>query len=262
MVDGVGKLVSRWDTVKGLRMHTRVSVEPVPLDRPPLILVHGLSVSSRYMIPTARTFAPHMRVYSPDFPGFGESEKPRKVFSIPELADILAAWMEVVGIDHAPMIANSLGCQVVIDFALRYSRCIDRGILIAPTMDRHARTGVQQFVRLVRDSVREPISQPFVVLGDYLRTGFVRTIKTLRYALNDPIEQKLPSVGVPMLILRGEHDPIVPQRWAEEVASLLPRGGLAVIADEAHTINYSAPEKLLVVSREFLGLDDGLRVSA
>lgn len=247
--------MSRWDRVDGLRIHTRVSVEPVPLNRSPLVLVHGLSVSSRYMVPTAERFAPLIRVFAPDLPGFGKSDKPPSVLSIPELADALVAWMDVVGIERAPMIANSLGCQVVVDFALRYPARLERGVLIAPTMDRHARTGLQQIFRLMKDSVREPLSQPFVVLSDYFRTGPVRTFKTLHYALNDPIELKLPGVQAPMLVIRGENDPIVPQQWAEECTNLMPDARLIVIPDEAHTINYSAPDKLLAVTRSFLGID-------
>jgi len=39
--------------VAGVRLHARVSVDLVP-PGPPVVLVHGLGVSGRYMIPTAR----------------------------------------------------------------------------------------------------------------------------------------------------------------------------------------------------------------
>lgn len=49
-------------------MHARVSVDCVPDDRLPVILVHGLGLSSRYMIPLAKHLAPHLRVYAPGRP--------------------------------------------------------------------------------------------------------------------------------------------------------------------------------------------------
>lgn len=248
----MGKLQGWWTVVNGMPLFMRLGDEPVPADRPHVVLVHGLSVSSRYMIPTARQFAPHYHVYAPDFPGFGNSPKPQHVLDIPELAAVLHAWLQAMGLRRVAMIGNSLGCQVIVDFALRYPEHLDRAVLIGPTMDRYARTVRQQFGRLLLDSVREPPSQPFVVGYDYLKTGLRRTLQTLRYGLADQIEAKLPRVNVPMIVQRGGRDPIVSQRWAEEVAGLLPQGQLVVFSTTAHTANYSAPLELLHLLRPFL----------
>lgn len=247
-----GQLADRWTVVDGLRIYMRVGAEPVPAGRPTIVLVHGLSVSSRYMVPTAEHLAPLYPVYAPDFPGFGRSDNPPRVLDIPELANVLRKWMDTVGLDHPTLLANSLGCQVAVDFAMRYPQRVDRLILNAPTMDPRARTLRQQFARLALDSVREPLSQPFIVLGDYFRTGTRRTFCTLRYALADMIEAKLPRVRAETLIVRGAHDPIVPQAWAEESARLLPRGRLVVVPGAAHTVNYSSPAELVRIVRSFL----------
>lgn len=63
---GIGELESRWAVVDGRRMHARVSTTPAPAGSPMVVLVHGLVVSSRYMIPTAEKLAPHHEVYVPD----------------------------------------------------------------------------------------------------------------------------------------------------------------------------------------------------
>ncbi len=55
-----GRLQSQYTIVDGLSMHARVSAEPV--DAPVVILVHGLVVSSSYMIPTAELLATDYRV--------------------------------------------------------------------------------------------------------------------------------------------------------------------------------------------------------
>lgn len=61
-----GRLRSQYTTVDGLSMHARVSAEALPEDATVVILVHGLVISSRYMIPTAELLAPVTRVYAPD----------------------------------------------------------------------------------------------------------------------------------------------------------------------------------------------------
>jgi 2-hydroxy-6-oxonona-2,4-dienedioate hydrolase len=53
-------------------------------------------------------------------------------------------------------------------------------------------------------------------------------------------------------VMRGEHDPLVPQRWAEEVVRLLPEGRLIVVPDAAHTLVYFAPRECADAVRRFL----------
>ena len=67
-------------------MHARISEGPVPNGNPAVVLVHGLVVSSRYMVPTAELLAAHYRVYAPDLPGFGKSYKPPRVVNVAELS--------------------------------------------------------------------------------------------------------------------------------------------------------------------------------
>jgi pimeloyl-ACP methyl ester carboxylesterase len=46
------------------------------------------------MIPTAELLALYYQVYAPDFPGYGESEKPKHVLDLPELANILCRMLD------------------------------------------------------------------------------------------------------------------------------------------------------------------------
>jgi 2-hydroxy-6-oxonona-2,4-dienedioate hydrolase len=56
----------------------------------------------------------------------------------------------------------------------------------------------------------------------------------------------------PTLVLRGAHDPIVSQQWAERVAQLLPQGQLKVIPRVAHAMHYSEPLEFMSVTEAFI----------
>ena len=107
-------------TVGALRLHAKASVDPVPPERPPLVLVHGLLVSSRYLLAAAVRLAPSVRVYTLDLPGYGQSSKPPPPQELAQLSAVLDAWMAACGLEQAVLLANSFGCQIVTDFALRY----------------------------------------------------------------------------------------------------------------------------------------------
>jgi pimeloyl-ACP methyl ester carboxylesterase len=204
------------------------------------------------MVPTAVRLARHYRVYAPDLPGFGHSDKPRQALDIPELADALVAWMDAAGLERAPLVGNSLGCQIIVDAAIRYQDRLASLVLQGPTMDRHARTLRQQLCRGLLDVLREHPSQPLVQTRDYAKFGLRRSLRTFRFAARDRIEDKLPLVQQPALVVRGERDPIVSQRWVEEVTRLLPSGRLVVIPGAPHTLNYSTPQAFVRVLRPFL----------
>jgi 2-hydroxy-6-oxonona-2,4-dienedioate hydrolase len=91
-----------------------------------------------------------------------------------------------------------------------------------------------------------------IVLRDYWDCGVPRLLRTFRFALRDRIEENLPRIHAPILVVRGGRDVMCPQPWAEEVTRLLPRGRLLVIPGGSHTLVYTAPLELVRVVRPFL----------
>src|SRR5207247_9606363 len=79
-------LTHEWVDVGRVRMHARVSTHRLPSDAPAVVLVHGIGVSGRYLVPTAVRLATTCRVYVPDLPGFGLSTKPSAILDVPALA--------------------------------------------------------------------------------------------------------------------------------------------------------------------------------
>lgn len=245
-------LASAWTTVNGLAAHARVSVGSPP-DGPLIVLVHGMVVSSRYMEPLARHLAPFARVRVPDLPGYGRSARPDHILELPELTDALVHWMDVTGLERANMLGNSLGCQVIVDLAVRYPDRIERAVLQGPTTDPRRRPPAKTLAAWMVHNVREPSGMTKIMALDYWHAGLHRVIRTFRMSLEDPIEGKLPHVRVPTLVVRGSRDVIVTQAWAEEVTRLLPRGRLVVIPGVMHTINFYQPLELTRVVLPFLG---------
>jgi 2-hydroxy-6-oxonona-2,4-dienedioate hydrolase len=247
-----GRLASHWATANGWRIHAQGATDTPPGTGLPVVLIHGLSVSGRYLLPTAARLAADRCVYVPELPGFGGREQPPKVLTIHDLADTLAAWRRAMHLQQAALLGPSFGCQILAELALRHSECLAQAIFVAPTVEPKERTAIRQIARLPLDAFHEPPALLPIVLYDYLRAGVGRTVRTLQYALQDTIERKLPQVRVPSLVIRGAHDPIVTPGWAEAVARLLPRSRLVVIPGAAHAVPYSAPVELGRVIEAFL----------
>lgn len=96
------------------------------------------------------------------------------------------------------------------------------------------------------------------LVADYARAGVRRAAATVRAALRDRIENRLPHLPAPTLVLRGTADPITTPAWALEVTHLLPHGRLVTVPHAPHAMSFDAPEALVDVARPFLEGQEGL----
>ena len=145
-----------------------------------------------------------------------------------------------------------MGCQVIAELVLRHPDLVEKVVLQGPTMDPRARSAPRQMWRLLADTTRERPSLVAIEGLDLIRAGVVRSWRTFRHALDDPIEERLSRVRVPALVVHGSRDGISPRHWAEEVARLLPNGRLVVLPGTPHAANYSAPAEFARAVRAFL----------
>jgi pimeloyl-ACP methyl ester carboxylesterase len=234
--------------LNGLPVYTQISANSPPKAKA-VVLIHGLGLSSTYLMPTAKALAPYYRVFVPDLPGFGRSGKPSHVADVPELANDLAAWMAVIELNRAVLLGNSFGCQIIVECAARHPERVEQAILQGPTTPPEERGWFWQFVRWRQNP--NP-NMGAISRRDYRSAGLGRVLKTFRYSLLHPMEDRLEQINVPVLVVRGSRDPICRHGWAEEVAQRLPQGQLVVIPGVHHTLVFTHPLELVRVCRPFL----------
>ncbi|MDB4879982.1 MAG: alpha/beta hydrolase fold protein [Gemmatimonadetes bacterium] len=248
---GADSLTSVWDVIDGVRIHGRVNGRIPGGAGHPIVFVHGLGVSTRYMEPTMRLLAAGQRVAAPDLPGFGRSGSPSHVLSLPELAEVLLRWLDARGLGPAVFVGNSFGCQVILEAVGRDPARAVGLVLNAPTMDPNHRSAVGQILRVIADIPNESLRLAWIVTRDYLRAGPVRIFGTLRHALADRIEAKLAALAMPVSILCGALDPVVRVEWASDCARLVgsavpgaPGAVLHVVRDGSHALPFDEPEEV------------------
>jgi pimeloyl-ACP methyl ester carboxylesterase len=241
---------SRWRIVRGVATHDRASLGS-PDATPSLVLVHGLAVSHRYLMPLAARLASRHPVHVIDLPGFGLSGEPGRVLNVADHAGHLADWLKATGLPPVVLLGNSFGCQVAVDLAVHHPDRVRGLILVGPTIDPAARTATRQILRWLRDTAREDPLQLPILVRDVRDAGPHRVVGTLAHALHDLIEDKLPLVEVPTLVTRGSREPIVPMAWAQTATRLLPLGELAEVPGP-HNANYAAADHLAELVLAFL----------
>src|SRR3954452_4918608 len=221
------------------------------LDATPIVLIHGLS-SSRTLKPLIRSLGTRRPVFAPDLPGFGMSDQPIHPLDIPGLADALRRWLLDNELAPAVVVGVAFGCQVAVDLAAAYPAAVDRLVLVGPMFDPEARSPGRLAMRWARNAPRSSPRLAPTVVHDFIDAGPWRSVRTIRKALDDPIESKLADIEAPTLVVRPERDHLVRESWTERIAELIPDSELAVLPKAGHSIGPRAAARLTALVVPFL----------
>nr|ACR33062.1 hydrolase [Actinoplanes garbadinensis] len=223
---------SRLVTVGGVRTHDRHACHAGGL---PVVLVHGLAVSHRYLMPTAHALAGRHPVLVPDLPGFGFSDKPRRAYDVGRHAEHLAAWLDVLGVPRACIAGHSFGAEVAARLAVLRPDLVAAVVLASPTTDPAARSRRALIGRWAVDLWIEAPWQAPVLVRDIADAKPWRVLATVGHSVRNAIEEDLRRLPVPPLVLGGSLDPVAPLRWRAEVAAMT--GGVSVtVPAAAHNV--------------------------
>jgi pimeloyl-ACP methyl ester carboxylesterase len=234
--------------------------EPAPAGRDrvdqvladPVVMVPGLALSGRTLLPAVQAFAQFVDVWAVDLPGAGSSSAPDRAFDVDDHARTLLSWCDAAGLRRVTLLGHSVGCQPVLAAAEQDPERVAAVVLSAPTGDPRARDWATFVGRWLLDGLREPPRQLPRLVHDWLRADPRTAASTLAALRRDDVADRLSGVSCPALVLRGERDAIAPQGWAEHLARQLPRGRLVVLSGQPHNALTLAAHEAAALVRAFL----------
>ena len=203
-----------------------------------IALLHGLGVGRRYWAPLARELGADVVV-----------PEVREPLPVAELADRFAAALE----PGTLVVGNSMGCQAAAEIAVRRPELVAGLVLVGPTVDPHVGGALAHIARFLVDAWYEPPKLTATVVRDYFAMGPLDVRRQAAYALDHRIEEWLPRVAQPAVVVRGTHDYICTERWAKEATALLPDGSLVTLAGASHATHFSHPREVADVIRRLRG---------
>jgi len=258
-------------------------------DGPPVILIHGLGASAEIWSANIGALASRHRVYVPDLPGFGRTEKPERMDYGPgAYSRFVRDFMAALGIGRAALVGHSLGGGVALRVILDDPGRVDRLILLSsagigrevslplriaslPCFDRiFFKPPLPVFTRFLHRLVFDPAT----ITGEFARlyyemffqpssvrafTGILRSIATLRGArpgVLEPIREGLGTITAPTLVLWGRQDRILPVNQALDAAGRIPGARLHVFEHCGHMPNVEYPEEFNRLVLDFLKESD------
>jgi pimeloyl-ACP methyl ester carboxylesterase len=238
---------SHWVQVDGHRMHY---LAEGPAGGPVVVLVHGLGGRAEDW----RNLAPYLakagfRVYMPDLIGFGRSDCPKYFpYSVHEEAAVAVDFLDAMGLKQVDLGGWSMGGWVAQLVAVEHPERISRlilfdsaGLAVKPAWDPalFTPTTAAELVELNALLTPHPRPVPGFVARDILRLSrandwvMQRTL-TKMFTAEDVTDKLLPELKMPVLLVWGAEDHIVPLDQAETMHRLIPQSQLDAIAGCGH----------------------------
>jgi pimeloyl-ACP methyl ester carboxylesterase len=254
---------------------------------PVLWLIHGIGDSSRTWEPVLPLLAADHTIVAPDLLGHGASDKPRADYSIGGFANGMRDLQAVLGIERSTVVGHSLGGGVALQFAYQYPERVERLVLVssgglgaevnpllraaalpgawyaigASTHPQFQRAMVGIARRLARFGMLDRNDvEDVAIIWNGLRDGATRKafLRTLR-AVIDVRGQAVTShdrlylaADLPVMLVWGDRDPIVPVAHGALAAEALPHARLTIVPKSGHMPHRTAPAPFAAAVREFV----------
>jgi pimeloyl-ACP methyl ester carboxylesterase len=238
---------SRSVQVTGYRVHY---LAEGPSGGPVVVLVHGLDGRAEDWRELAPWFAKAgFRVYMPDLPGYGRSEKPASFsYSVPDEAAVVVGFLDALGMKQVDLGGWSMGGWIAQKVAIEHPERVRRlmlfdsaGIYKKPDWDTELFTPATaaELDQLEALLMPHPPRVPAFISRDILRISrqnawvIHRALGTMLTG-RDATDTLLPQLKMPVLIIWGGEDHITLLSQGERIHQLVPQSQLVVFAGCGH----------------------------
>lgn len=229
----------RWTTAGGVRLRYFEAGKG-----PPMLLLHGFGGSATNWFCVMESLGRSFHVLAIDQVGFGASDKPRREYNADFLADNAHAVLRKLGVRRAVVAGASMGGHVAASLAARHPDdvaalvLVDSGGLDLPAhadLPRDPRTLAEE-ATIMRAIFADPrLVTPALVeqrLSAHLRNGDSYTLR--HFGGGDDLEELLPKIKAPALVIWGSDDAILPRAYANEYARRIKGARVAIVEHAGH----------------------------
>jgi pimeloyl-ACP methyl ester carboxylesterase len=239
--------------VRGCRVHLRRGGRGEPL-----LFLHGAS-GAPVILPFMEKLAARFDVLVPEHPGYGRSDEPAWLDNIHDAAYFYLDFLEQLDLRNVTLVGNSMGGWIAMELAVRNTSRLKSVVLVSPAGIRAP--GVrpadiflmpdEQLVRsLFHDQQLAEARLAAPQTPEALDIALKNKHTTARLAweprLHDPhLAKWLHRIDVPVKIIWGREDRILPVAFLEEFKRLLPKAETFVVDGAGHLPHVEQPERFV-----------------
>jgi pimeloyl-ACP methyl ester carboxylesterase len=272
---------SRFIEVNGINVHYKTYGH----GEPTFILLHGFGASLFSWREVTAPLAEFGTVIAYDRPAFGLTERPltwegENPYSQEAQVELVVGLMDALGVERAILVGNSAGGTIAMLTALKYPQRVQSLILADPAV--YAGGGAPAWIRpllrtpqmrhlgplvsrqiqtrgpeLIELSWHDPSKVTLEILEGYQKplriADWDKALWELTLASRESgLAERLGEFDLPVLVITGDDDRIVPTEQSVRLADELPNAGLVVIPQCGHVPHEERPAEFMQAVINFL----------
>lgn len=248
--------------VNSMKMYYEVSGEGDPL-----IVLHGAHMDIMSMGRIVPMLAETHKVFALEFQGHGHTEDIDRPITYENLADDVADFMDVVGLEKADVFGYSMGAQVGLQLAIRNPEKINKLIFVSGAYDLEGwQPAYSAFIPQMTPEMF--LAMPFFAEKHKQSSNpeaYITFLKKMIALEHEPmsLEEDVKKLKTPMLIIAGDADVATLEHTVAmfrllgggvmgDMGNPLPESRLAILPATSHTAVISQPELLIAFIEPFL----------
>jgi pimeloyl-ACP methyl ester carboxylesterase len=274
---------SRFIEINGLDVHYKMAGQ----GEPAIVLLHGFGASTFSWERVLEPLSDYGTVIAFDRPAFGLTERPMPPYAGPNpysgdfQVDLLFGLLDALGFESAILVGNSAGGTVISKAALLYPERVDGLVLVSAAI--YTGGGSPSWIRPLFNTPQMNHLGPLVArsLAGERGDAFIRTawhdpdqitediIEGYRRPLQvenwdralweftkasraSGLQERLGELTMPVLVVTGDDDRIVPTADSIRLASDLPNASLVVLDSCGHLPQEECPHAFMEAVGPFL----------
>ena len=271
---------------KTLKLHGKPITYETAAKGPVLLLIHGMAGDFHNWDEVVGPLAEQHLVIAPDLPGHGGSGPGGGDYSLGAMAAALRDLLAALGHERATLVGHSLGGGIAMQFAYQFPEMTERLVLVSsgglgpevsavlraaalPGADRFIATTAGpagavgtvlgrglSLVGLRPNADVAEVGRGYASLADpERRTAFLATLRSVVGTRGQRVnagDRLYLAEGVPVLLVWGDRDPIIPVSHARAAHELIVGSRLEIFEDVGHMPQIEAPAKFVAVLERFV----------
>lgn len=248
-------MTTTYKKIGGIKTNLRIKGEGSPL-----LILHGWGASLNSWKKIQDELAQkNFKVYCPDLPGFGKSEKLSTPWDLADYCKWVISFCDNFNLNNIIIIGHSFGGRVAIKLNQKsFSKRIKKNIFIAPagvklklnikqkTLLAFSKIGnfifSLPFLNLLKKKVRK-LYYSFFSDMDYVKASPVMK-KTMQKAIKEDLTNLLSNIKKETILIWGEKDQMVPIKVSKIFKNQIKESKLITLPKIGHSPHLEVPEKL------------------
>lgn len=272
---------SRFIEVNGVNVHYKIYGQGEPV----FILLHGFGASLFSWHEVITPISEYGTVIAYDRPAFGLTERPMEwegesPYSQDSQVELVIGLMDALDVQQAILVGNSAGGTIAMLTALKYPQRVQSLILVDPAV--YAGGGAPAWVRpllgtpqmrhvgpliarqfqtrgteIIETAWHDPSKITPEILEGYQKPLQVENWDKALWELTlasreSQLAEQLTEFNLPVLVITGDDDRIVPTEQSIRLASEIPNADLVIIEQSGHLPHEESPDEFMQAVKEFL----------